>query len=162
MKKNLNVVRFGAILSCRGLFTLLFLLVTGVVSASGRMGSFYVNQIGMMGDSVVVGQQEEILMKTEVLPSFKGGNEALSAYLKGHIKYPKEAVKKKMQGRVLVKFVVKKDGSITDVSVLKGISPELDEEAKRVVEDMPRWNPGIQKGKKVNTQFVMPINFKLP
>ena len=49
-----------------------------------------------------------------------------------------------------------------EISVLKGISPELDEEAKRVVEDMPRWNPGIQKGKKVNSQFVMPINFKLP
>lgn len=97
----------------------------------------------------------------EVLPEFIGGVDALIKYLRYNIQYPNESVKTKEQGRVVVKFVVGADGSISNVAIDKGISPSLDLEAVRVVRSMPKWKPGTIDGKPVAVNFKMPVTFKL-
>lgn len=98
----------------------------------------------------------------EKMPEFEGGVENMLKYLQQNIKYPEEAKKNGTQGRVVVQFVVNKDGSIVDANVVKSVSPELDAEALRVVKSMPKWTPGEQRGEKVRVQFTLPVQFKLP
>lgn len=95
----------------------------------------------------------------EHMPSYPGGNEALYEFLSKNINYPVEALKKGISGRVFVTFIVRKDGKVTDVEVLRGIGGGCDEEAVRVVKLMPKWEPGIEKGKPVDVQFNLPIKF---
>ena len=97
----------------------------------------------------------------EDMPAFPGGMEAMIQFISSNIKYPADAKKQKVDGRVLVKFVVEKDGSITEVKVIKPAFPSLDAEAIRVVKAMPKWKPGYQNGQAVRVQFAMPINFSL-
>ena len=106
-------------------------------------------------------QKEEPFNVVEDMPAFPGGMEAMIEYLSSNIKYPADAQKQKVDGRVLVNFVVEKDGSITEVKVVKPGFPSLDAEAVRVVKAMPKWKPGYQKGQAVRVQFTMPINFSL-
>jgi protein TonB len=87
--------------------------------------------------------------------------EAMIQFISNHIQYPADAQKQKVDGRVLVNFVVEKDGSITEVKVIKPTFPSLDAEAIRVVKAMSKWKPGYQNGKAVRVQFTMPINFSL-
>ena len=98
----------------------------------------------------------------EKMPEFEGGVENMLKYLQQNIKYPEEAIKNGTQGRVVVQFVVNKDGSIVDANVVKSVSPELDAEALRVVKSMPKWTPGEQRVEKVRVQFTLPVQFKLP
>ncbi|MEI7500332.1 MAG: M56 family metallopeptidase [Bacteroidota bacterium] len=95
------------------------------------------------------------------MPSFSGGHDALIKFLIANIKYPEEAMKKNVQGKVFVHFVVRSDGSITDVKIQRGIGGGCDEEALRVVKMMPKWNPGEDKGKPVAVVTVLPIKFAL-
>jgi len=95
------------------------------------------------------------------MPSYPGGDEARIKFMLENIKYPAEAMKKNVQGKVFVKYIVRSDGSITDAKILRGIGGGCDEEAIRVIKLMPKWNPGMDKGKPVDVEFVMPINFKL-
>ena len=95
------------------------------------------------------------------MPGFPGGDEARINYLKNSIEYPQMARESGIQGRVFVTFVVEKDGNITDVRILRGIGGGCDEEAVRVIKNMPKWVPGKQRGKPVRVQFNMPILFKL-
>lgn len=104
---------------------------------------------------------EEIFQVVEHMPEYPGGMEELMKYLQKEIKYPKEALEKKTQGRVIVQFVVEKDGSITEAKVMKSVDPLLDAEALRVVNAMPNWKPGKQRGKEVRTHFTIPISFRL-
>jgi len=97
----------------------------------------------------------------EQMPSFPGGNAALMAYLANNIKYPVVAQENGVQGRVVVSFVVERDGSITDVNVVRGVDPSLDREAQRVVRSMPRWNPGKQNGQAVRVKYNVPVSFRL-
>ena len=97
----------------------------------------------------------------ETMPYFPGGQELLLKYLAVNIKYPASAVKAKKQGRVIVTFVVQKDGSVTHAKVAKSIDPELDAEALRVVRGMPKWIPGTQLGKPVNVKYFLPVKFSL-
>lgn len=97
----------------------------------------------------------------ETFPSYPGGNEALKEYLQTHLKYPEIARKKKIEGRVTVRFKVNKDGSVFDVKVLHSVNPFLDQEAIRVVKKMPKWNPGTQFGLPVSVYFTVPVNFRL-
>lgn len=97
----------------------------------------------------------------EQMPSFPGGQSALLQWLSSKIKYPKEAEKNGMMGRVIVSFVVERDGSITDIRVVKSVDPSLDREAIRVVSSMPRWKPGMQKGKPVRVKYTVPVTFRL-
>ena len=98
----------------------------------------------------------------EQMPEFAdGGMPGLMKYLGANIKYPEEAKKNKIEGRVIIQFVVAKDGSIKDATILRSVSPELDAEALRVINAMPNWKPGMQKGKPVNVKFTIPVTFKL-
>lgn len=104
---------------------------------------------------------DEIFQVVENQPEFPGGMEALMKHLSKEIKYPKEAQDKGTQGRVIVQFVVRKDGSITDAKVMKPVDPLLDAEALRVVSEMPNWTPGKQRGEAVNVRFTLPVMFRL-
>jgi len=94
-------------------------------------------------------------------PEFPGGDEARMKFLRDNIRYPTIARETGIQGTVFITFVVERDGSITDVRVLRGIGGGCDEEAIRVVRMMPKWNPGKQRGRAVRVQFSMPIRFIL-
>ncbi len=106
-------------------------------------------------------EEAQIFTVVESMPSFPGGDAARIKYLNENIKYPQMARESGIQGRVFVTFVVEKDGSVTDVKVLRGIGGGCDEEAVRVIKNMPKWIPGKQRGKPVRVQFNMPILFKL-
>lgn len=99
---------------------------------------------------------------TETMPQFPGGQGVLMKYLAANIKYPASAVKAKKQGRVLVTFVIQKDGSVTNARIARSVDPELDAEALRIVKAMPNWTPGTQDGKPVNVKYIIPVKFSLP
>lgn len=97
----------------------------------------------------------------EQMPSFPGGISGLRTYLNQNIRYPAEAQENCVQGRVVVSFVVGKDGHISDVTVLRSVDPSLDKEAIRVVRNMPRWTPGKQGGEPVRVRYNVPVSFRL-
>ena len=97
----------------------------------------------------------------EEMPSFPGGQGALMSFLNSNIKYPVVAQENGVQGRVIVGFVVERDGSITDVKVMRSVDPSLDREAQRVVKAMPRWKPGKQNGSAVRVKYTVPVVFRL-
>ena len=97
----------------------------------------------------------------EQAPSFPGGPSELMTYLSKNIKYPKEAQAAKQEGRVIVQFVVTSTGGVADIKVMRGVSPVLDQEAIRVVKNMPKWTPGRQDGEAVNVRYTLPVTFRL-
>ncbi len=97
----------------------------------------------------------------EEMPSFPGGQGALMAFLNSNIKYPVVAQENGVQGRVIVGFVVERDGSITDVKVMRSVDPSLDREAQRVIKAMPKWKPGKQNGSAVRVKYTVPVVFRL-
>jgi len=106
-------------------------------------------------------QEQEIFIVVEDPPSFPGGDEARIRFLSENIRYPQMARESGIQGTVFVTFVVETDGSVTSVRVLRGIGGGCDEEAVRVIQAMPKWNAGKQRGRPVRVQFNMPIRFTL-
>ena len=106
-------------------------------------------------------EETKIFTVVEQMPLFPGGDAALMAYLRDNIHYPTVAAENGVQGRVVVGFVVERDGSITDVNVLRSVDPSLDREAMRVVKSMPRWNPGKQNGSAVRVKYQVPVSFRL-
>lgn len=98
----------------------------------------------------------------EQMPEFPGGNAKLKNYLEDHLQYPKVAQENGTQGRVIVQFVVNTDGSISDAQVARSLDTYCDEEALRLINNMPRWTPGQTGGKNVRVKYVVPITFKLP
>ena len=106
-------------------------------------------------------QEEVIFQVVEEMPQFLGGLGEAMKFLAKNIKYPVEAQQAKIEGRVIVRFVVGRDGSVSNVEVVRGVSPELDAEAVRVVSLMPKWIPGKQRGKAVAVKYTMPIMFRL-
>ena len=104
----------------------------------------------------------EIFVVVEQQPEFPGGTKGLMEWLGANIQYPKEAHEKGIEGRVIVNFVVEKDGSVSDVNVVRGQDPLLDAEATRVVPLMPNWTPGLQRGERVRVRYTLPIVFRIP
>ncbi|MDH6534942.1 energy transducer TonB [Parabacteroides sp. 52] len=113
----------------------------------------------------VVEEEEEsenhIFTVVETMPSFPGGDPALLLFIKNSVRYPVIAQENGIQGRVTVSFTVNRDGSVVDAEVLRGVDPSLDKEALRVVGTMPKWSPGLQRGKPVRVKYNVPINFRL-
>lgn len=105
--------------------------------------------------------ENKVFDVVEQMPSFPGGQSALMQYLANNIKYPVVAQENGVQGRVVVSFVVERDGSITDVQVVRSVDPSLDREAQRVVKSMPRWIPGKQNGQAVRVKYNVPVSFRL-
>ena len=106
-------------------------------------------------------EETKVFDVVEVMPSFPGGQAALFEWLSKNIKYPVVAEENGVQGRVIVTFVVERNGSITDVQVVKSVDPSLDKEAVRVVKAMPHWIPGKQNGSAVRVKFTVPVTFRL-
>ncbi|MCP9767375.1 energy transducer TonB [Lacihabitans sp. LS3-19] len=106
-------------------------------------------------------EDNKIFISVEQKPEFPNGTKAMYEFLSKNIHYPKSAVNAGVTGKVFVKFVVEKDGSIADVQITKGIGFGCDEEAIRVIQSMPKWRPGRQNGKEVRVYFNMPITYKL-
>lgn len=111
--------------------------------------------------TVVAKKNQKVFDVVEQMPEYPGGHAALFEYLSKNIKYPADAEKKKVEGKVFVTFVVDSDGKITDVSLLKKVFPSLDAEAIRVISAMPNWIPGRQKGQAVRVKYTVPIMFRL-
>lgn len=105
--------------------------------------------------------KDEVFMVVEQMPEFPGGMKELMTYFKDNIKYPKAAQDKKVQGRVIVQFVVEKDGTPTEFNVVRSVDPDLDAEALRVLGGMPKWKPGMQKGQVVRVKYTVPVAFRL-
>ncbi len=106
---------------------------------------------------------ENVVFKiVETMPSFPGGDQALMKYIGDNVRYPAIAQENGIQGRTICQFTVEKDGSITDIQVLRSSGDaSLDKEAKRVIQSMPKWSPGKQRGKPVRVSYTIPINFRL-
>mgnify|MGYP002235079427 FL=1 len=106
-------------------------------------------------------EPEKVFDMVEQMPTFPGGQTELMAYLGKNIKYPPIAQENGTQGQVVLQFVVERDGSIGDIKVVKSVDPYLDKEALRVVKTMPKWKPGMQRGKPVRCRFTLPVRFRL-
>ena len=109
----------------------------------------------------IAGSGADLVDQPDQMPTFPGGIEGWTKYLYRNLSYPEKELKNKIEGRVLVQFVVMADGKVRDVKVLQSVSPGLDAEAMRVVKKSRGWNPGMKDGKPVNTKFTVPIRFAL-
>lgn len=122
-----------------------------VTSTQGSGGT------GIDPAAIEQGNNNEPILMPEINPEPVGGMAAWSKFLQRNMRYPDTDA----QGRVIVSFIVERDGSLTDIKVMRGVSPELDNEALRVLKMAPKWKPGLQAGKPVRVQFNIPINFQL-
>lgn len=116
------------------------------------------DSVAALTDSVA---KDEVFMVAEQMPEFPGGMKELLKFLQDNVKYPESAMKKNVQGRVIVQFVVEKDGTPTEFNVVRSVDPDLDAEALRVLKTMPKWKPGMEKGEAVRVKFTVPVAFKL-
>lgn len=112
-------------------------------------------------DSKKDSTDKRVYTSVDVMPEFPGGEAEMYKYISKNIKYPKDARRKKIQGRVFLNFVVSEVGEITQAKVLRGLYKSIDEEALRVINNMPNWKPGTHNGKAVKVNFNIPLNFKL-
>ena len=111
--------------------------------------------------TVVSKKNQKVYDVVEQMPEYPGGMVAFMDYLIQNMKYPEDAEKQKVEGRVIANFVVETDGSISNVNVVKQVFPSLDAEAIRVLQAMPKWTPGKQNGKPVRVKYTVPVTFKL-
>jgi len=143
------------------LLAIVFLSATLIAQEKEREMSDY-EKYRAEQEAIEYGTQEEVFYIVENMPKFRG-NEAkmFRVWISENVKYPKEAAKEEIEGKVIVSFVVNKYGDVVNVTIEKAVNPYLDSEAIRVVESSPKWKPGKQNGKAVNVQFTFPINFVL-
>lgn len=109
----------------------------------------------------VIPPEEKPLIIVKEMPSFPGGESALLQYITGQIKYPEDALMNRIQGTVILRFVVSSTGDIKDVELIRGVDPLLDNEAIKVISGMPRWKPGKQDGRAVPVYFTIPVVFRI-
>lgn len=139
------------------------LLVEGsgeLVLVKDSLGNTYIERVKADTPNMLAGE-EQIFFIVEEMPEYPGGDLALRKYIANSIKYPVIAQENGIQGKVYVTFVVSKDGSVANTKIARGVDPILDKEAMRVVNGLPRWKPGYQKGEAVNVSYTVPINFSL-
>ena len=161
---NKTKSRFGAWKALAALPVAALLLMAGCQPANGEA----VEQEEIPFEATNVDESapldantDEVFKVVEVDPEFPGGEEALYKYLAENIKYPVMAKNNKVEGRVYITFVIEKDGTVSDAKVLRSVNEELDAEALRVINAMPKWKPGTQRGVPVRVQYNIPIIFKL-
>ncbi len=106
--------------------------------------------------------EERLFVNVEQVAEFPGGNGAMMQWIADQIRYPEKSKKEGISGRVIVKIVIEKDGTVTNAQVVKGVNPELDKEAIRVIESMPKWTPGRMNGEIVRSYYYLPVTFRLP
>lgn len=136
--------------------------VETVIASTEELGERV--EVKYVAPAVVVEEEPEetvIFEVVENMPEFPGGQTALMQFLSKNIKYPTIAQENGVQGRVVVQFVVNKDGTVVDPVVMRGVDPYLDKEALRVIAAMPKWKPGMQRGKPVRVKYTVPVMFRL-
>lgn len=106
-------------------------------------------------------KSEEVFLSADKMPEFPGGMAAMQNYLATNVQYPLEAQEKGIQGRVICQFIINTDGTVSDVKVMRNVDKLLEAEAIRVIENMPKWNPGIKDNKIVRVKYTLPITFRL-
>ena len=108
-----------------------------------------------------VPEDDKVYEVVEQMPQFVGGDASLMKYLSENVKYPVEAQKNGVQGRIVISFIVEKDGAVSNVKIARSVDDLLDKEACRVVKQMPKWTPGMQNGKPVRVKYNVPVSFRL-
>lgn len=133
------------------------------VAASQKETKGESSDIGTMEDKTIdnVADDEEIFIIVEQMPEYPGGEAALKEYIKDNIRYPAQAKEEFIEGKVFVSFVILPNGKVDDVKVIEGIGGGCDEEAVRVISEMPNWSPGYKEGVAVKVEHTVPINFAL-
>lgn len=116
---------------------------------------------GVQKTENVAQKSEKYYDAVEVPPSFPGGPGAMLSWISSHIQYPAIAKENNISGRVVVQLIVEKDGSVSNVNVVRSVDPSLDNEAVRVISSMPKWTPGKHKGSPVRVKYTLPVAFKL-
>lgn len=122
-------------------------------------GSLLLNQTN--NNNLIEDDGIELITAVEKSPEFPGGFEALIKYLDDNVRYPDEALEDAIEGKVIVRFDVNKDGSISNITIVRSLQTLLDAEAVRVINTMPKWKPGTQRGKPIKVGFTLPVNFSL-
>lgn len=120
-----------------------------------------VDVVNEIKPEIIPDSDGDVIFEMAEVPEFPGGPDALLEFMRKNINYPADAREKDIQGRVLVTFIVNKDGSLTEPEVVKSVDPLLDAEALRLISVMPKWKPGTQRGKPVRTKYTLPVNFRL-
>lgn len=123
--------------------------------------SFAASPTAMANDENTTQAERIASPRPDVLPEFPGGMDGLIDFLINNLRYPEKCAKAKIQGRVLVKFMVLKDGSVSDIEVIRSVHPLLDAEAVRVVKSFPKWTPGSCQGEPVDVPMNLPVTFHL-
>lgn len=131
------------------------------LSKTNILKSQYINEGAYVKERKEIGQEEDVYIVVENQPQFPGGETALASFLKENIKYPFIAQENNIQGRVICNFIVEKNGSLSQVQVIRGVDPSVDKEAVRVIESMPDWIPGKIDGKNVRVRYTLPVTFRL-
>lgn len=126
------------------------------------LSAIFLTNMAFCQEEKKVSVDDEVFVIVEEQAEFPGGMEAMYAYIQKNLVYPEKAKEKGIEGRVFVSFIIEKDGSISNVKILRGIGGGCDEAAMEMVKNMPKWKPGKQKGKPVRYQFTLPIKFELP
>ncbi|MDB4582546.1 energy transducer TonB [Draconibacterium sp.] len=108
-----------------------------------------------------VNEKSDVYRTVDEMPVYPGGNDALRNFIAQNVTYPEKAKKEGIRGKVFVSFVINKKGEVSNAKIERGVSPELDKEALRVIKSLPKWTPGKEKGKLAKVQFTVPINFAL-
>lgn len=133
-----------------------------VVSRASLLGLLFLSFFVTSSWAQNVSSEESICEKVDVMPIPPGGDiPSLIKWIAENLQYPKEVAKKGVQGKVVVQFIVEKDGTVSHATILRSLDPSLDKEALRVVNLMPRWTPGYKNEKPVRTKFALPISFKI-
>lgn len=118
------------------------------------------NDTEQVSNDLQTEQKKDVPFFVEVMPQYPGGDAEMSKFISQNLKYPTEAIENDISGRVVVSFIIGKDGNIVDAKISRGISPECDAEALRIIKSMPKWIPGKQKGENVAVHFSLMIAFK--
>lgn len=126
------------------------------------LSAIFLTNMAFCQEEKKVSVDDEVFVVAEEQAEFPGGVDSMFAYIHKNLKYPELAKEKGIQGRVFVQFVIEKDGSISNVKILRGIGGGCDEAAMEMIKNMPKWKPGKQRGKPVRFQYVLPIKFELP
>lgn len=134
---------------------------TGEIVVSGSQSPSYTPVQKTETAPTVRSNDGEVFTVVEAMPEYPGGMGEFMKFIAQHIQYPADALQAKLQGRVIARFVVREDGSVSDIEILRSISPSLDAEAIRVLKLMPKWKPGTQRGKEVAVKYTVPVTFRL-
>lgn len=143
------------------LLNLMLLFSLNISLAMAQSNEYTIIKSDTISETTNDAQSEKVYDVVEMPPSFPGGMAALQSYIRNNIKYPVAAKKNGIEGRVVIEFVVEKDGTLSNVKAFRSADPSLDQEAIRLVESMPKWNPGKSNGEPVNVRYTIPVTFRL-